>query len=61
MGDEPESAAYGRAIQSFSVGAVEYVILGVVIVGCDGVGGIVKGGDDKMGEEGHHVSRDAAT
>ena len=29
-------------------------------VGCDGVGGIVNGGDDKMGEEGQHRRRDAA-
>ena len=30
-------------------------------VGCDGVGGIVNGGDDEMGEEGQHVRSDAAT
>ena len=40
---------------------VEYVIPGVLSVGFDGMGGIVKGGDEKMGEEAHHVSRDAAT
>ena len=56
-----ESAAYGRARQSFLIGAVEYVIPGVVSVGCDGVGVIVKGGDDEMGEEGQHGSRAAAT
>ena len=48
MGDESESAAYGLARQSFLIGAIEYVILGVVSVGCYGVGGIVNGGDDKM-------------
>ena len=30
-------------------------------VGCDGVGGIVNGGDEKMGEEGQHGRSDAAT
>ena len=40
---------------------VEYIILGVVSVGCDGVGGIVKGSDDEMGEEGQHGKRGAAT
>ena len=60
-GDVSESAAYGRAKQSFLIGAVEYVIPGVVSVGCDGVGGIVKGGDDEMGEEGQHKRRAAAT
>ena len=70
-GDESESAAwwnsvdvsesaYGRARQSFSIGAVEYTILGVVSVGCDGVGGIVKGGDDEIGEGGQHGSTAAA-
>ena len=59
-GDESESAAYGLAIQSFWIGAVEYVIRGFVSVGCDGVGGIVNGGDDKMGEEGHHEQSDEA-
>ena len=29
-------------------------------VGCDGVGGIVNGGDDKMGEEGQHGRSNAA-
>ena len=29
-------------------------------VGCDGVGGIVNGVDDKMGEEGQHGRSDAA-
>ena len=29
--------------------------------GCDGVGGIVNGGDDEMGEEGQHGRSDAAT
>ena len=52
---------YGRARQSFSIGAVEYVMPGVVSVGCDGVGGIVKGGDDEMGEEGQHGRRATAT
>ena len=59
-GDVSESA-YGRARQSFSIGTVKYVAPGVVSVGCDGVGGIVKGGDDEMGEEGQHVRRGAAT
>ena len=61
MGDESESAAYGFARQYFWIGAVEYVIQGVVSVGCDGVGEIVNGGDDKMGEEGQHGQSDAAT
>ena len=30
-------------------------------VGCDGVGGIVNGGDDEMGEEGQHGRSDAST
>ena len=30
-------------------------------VGCDGVGGIVNEGDEKMGEEGQHGQSDAAT
>ena len=30
-------------------------------VRCDGVGGIVNGGDEKMGEEVHHRRSDAAT
>ena len=30
-------------------------------VGCDGVGAIVNGGNDKMGEEGQHGRSDAAT
>ena len=30
-------------------------------VGCDGVGGIVNGGDDEIGEEGQHGLSDAAT
>ena len=30
-------------------------------VGCDGVGGIVNGGDDKMVEEGQHGRSDVAT
>ena len=60
-GDELESAAYGLARQSFWIGAVEYVIQGVVSVGCDGVGGIVYGGDNEMGEEGQHGRSDAAT
>ena len=50
LGDESESAAYGLARQSFSIGAVEYAIHGVLSVGCDGVGEIVNGVDDKMGE-----------
>ena len=29
--------------------------------GCDGVGGIVNGGDDEMVEEGQHGRSDAAT
>ena len=45
---------YGLAKQSFWIGVVEYVIRGVVSVGCDGVGGIVNGGDDEMGEESQH-------
>ena len=61
MGDESESAAYGLARQSFWIGAVEYVIRGVVSIICDGVGGIVNGGDEKMGEEGQHRWSDAAT
>ena len=52
---------YGRARQSFLIGAVEYVIPGVVSVVCDGVGRIVKGGDNEMGEEGHKRRRDAVT
>ena len=52
---------YGRARQSFSIGAVEYVIPGVVSAGCDGVSGIVKGGDDEMGEEAQNGRRHAAT
>ena len=60
-GDESESAAYGLPRQSFSIGAVEYVIRGVVGVRCDNVGGIMNGGDDKMGKEGQHGRRDAAT
>ena len=52
---------YGLARQSFGIGAVEYVIRGVVIVGCDDVGGIVNGGDDEMGEEGQNERSDAAT
>ena len=61
MGDESESAAYGLAIQYFWIGAVEYVIRGVVSVGCDSVGGIVNGGDNEMGEEVQHGWSDAAT
>ena len=61
MGDESESAAYGLARQYFSIGPVEYVIQGVVSVICDGVGGIVNGGDDEMGEEGQHGRRAAVT
>ena len=61
MVDVSESAAYGRARQSFLIGVVEYAISGVVSVRCDGVGVIVKGGDDEMGEEGQHGGRDAAT
>ena len=57
MGDESESAAYGLARQYLLIGAVEYVIQGVVRVGCDSVGGIVNGGDDEMGEEGQHGRR----
>ena len=45
---------YGLAKQYFCIGAVEYVIRGVVSVGCDGVGGIVNGGDYEMGEESQH-------
>ena len=30
-------------------------------VGCDGVGGILNGGDDEMVEEGQHGRSDAAT
>ena len=60
-GDVFESALYGRARQCFSIGAVEYVISGVVSVGCEGVGGIVKGGDDEMVEEGQNGRRAAAT
>ena len=30
-------------------------------VGCDGVGGIVNGGDDEMGEEGQNGRSDAMT
>ena len=47
-----ESEAYRLTRQSYLIGAVEYVIRGVVSVGCDGAGGIVHGGDEKMGEEG---------
>ena len=61
LGNESESAAYGLVRQSFSIGAVEFVIQGVVSVGFDGVVGIVNGGDDEMGEEGQHGSTDAAT
>ena len=39
----------------------EYVIQGVVSVRCDGVGGILNGGDDEMGEEGQHGRSNAAT
>ena len=60
-GNELELVAYGRARESYLIGAVEYVLPGVVSVGCDGVGGIVKGGDDKMREEGQHRRRAAAT
>ena len=44
----------------FWIGAVEYVIQGVVSVGCDGVGGIVNGGDEEMGEEVKHGQSDMA-
>ena len=59
MGDESKSAAYGLARQSFSIGAVGYVILGVVSVGCDGVDEIVNWGDEEMVEEGQNERRDA--
>ena len=39
----------------------EYIILGVVSVICDGVGGIVKGGDEEMVEEGQHGRMAAET
>ena len=45
----------------FWIGAVEYVIRGVVSVGCDGVGRIVNGGDEEMAEEGQNRRSDAAT
>ena len=52
---------YVLARQSFWIGAVEYVIRGVVSFGCEGVGGIVNGGDDEMGEEGQNGRSDAMT
>ena len=59
--DESESAAYELARQSFWIGAVEYVIGGVVSVGCNGVVGIVNGGDNKIGKKGQHGRSDAGT
>ena len=56
-----ESRATNPNQQSFSIGAVEYVIRGVVSVRCDGVGGILNAGNDKMGEEGQHGWRYATT
>ena len=52
---------YGLARQSFWIVVVEYVIQVFVSVGCEGVGGIVNGGDDEMGEEGQNERSDAAT
>ena len=60
VGDESESSAYGLSRQSFWICVVEYVIQGVVRVGCDGVGRIVNGGDDKMGEECQYGRSDVA-